>query len=237
MYNAIYWPKGAAKEYCELALNIYNGCPHGCTYCYVPDIKNITRKEFNAQATARRDIVKATIMQLRSGSYKGKMIMLCFTCDPYPIGYDTTITREIITQIKAASAHVMILTKGGMQAARDFDLLDNNDLVGVTISGFEASRIEFEPNAAPNKERLNLLYYAKQKGLTTWVSCEPVIDFPPIYSLIKNFNFIDVYKIGKMNHMPFRANWREFGNECIRLCELHKRNYYIKEDLRKELML
>ena len=30
----IYEPKGAAREYTELALNIYRGCTHGCIYCY-----------------------------------------------------------------------------------------------------------------------------------------------------------------------------------------------------------
>ena len=28
----IYEPKGRAGEYCGLAINIYNGCNHGCTY-------------------------------------------------------------------------------------------------------------------------------------------------------------------------------------------------------------
>ena len=34
--NAIYEPKGAAREYAELACNLYTGCNHGCLYCYAP---------------------------------------------------------------------------------------------------------------------------------------------------------------------------------------------------------
>jgi hypothetical protein len=30
----IYEPKGPAREYAALALNLYNGCTHGCIYCY-----------------------------------------------------------------------------------------------------------------------------------------------------------------------------------------------------------
>ena len=32
----IYEPRGAAKEYGDLALNIYTGCPHRCFYCFAP---------------------------------------------------------------------------------------------------------------------------------------------------------------------------------------------------------
>lgn len=30
----IYQPKGAAGEYAKWAVNLHNGCTHGCTYCY-----------------------------------------------------------------------------------------------------------------------------------------------------------------------------------------------------------
>ena len=235
MYKPIYAPKNRAKEYCDLALNIYTGCPHGCTYCYVPLIKHITRTIFKCEIAPRPNIIEATERQLSTESFKDKTIMLCFTCDPYPIGHNTYMTRAIIKLIKDAGAHVQILTKGGLLALRDFDLLDRNDYVGVTITGFEVSRKEYEPGAAPNKERLELLNYAKQRNIKTWLSAEPPIDFNPIYDLIKNFDFIDMYRIGKMNHIPWKANWHEFGYECIRLCEEYNRNYYIKEDLRQEL--
>jgi excisionase family DNA binding protein len=33
-FRAIYIPGGPAREYAELALNIYTGCTHACRYCY-----------------------------------------------------------------------------------------------------------------------------------------------------------------------------------------------------------
>ena len=42
--NAIYEPKGRAGEYAQLAVNLWRGCPHGCTYpCYAPLDRKSTR--------------------------------------------------------------------------------------------------------------------------------------------------------------------------------------------------
>lgn len=235
MFRPIYEPRTRAREYCDLAINIYTGCPHGCKYCYVPAVIHKPAADFHSIIEPRPGIIEATERQLGAADFNGKKIMLCFTCDPYPMGCDTKTTREIIMLIKAAGAHVQILTKGGLHASRDFDLLDSNDSFGVTISGCEATRKEYEPKAASNKDRLNILYMAKQRNIKTWLSAEPVYDFQVIYALIKRYDFIDMYRIGKLNHMELHVNWSEFGHECIKLCQEYGRNYYIKEDLRMML--
>ena len=146
----IYKPKGRALEYSPgaLALNIYTGCPHGCCYCFAPTVLKKDREEFHTHVEPRKGIVEAVKRQLDKGyidvdeplvtkvriELKNRLIHLCFTCDPYPIGHDTTATREIIKAIKDSGNHVQILTKG-KGANRDFDLLNENDWYGVTISG------------------------------------------------------------------------------------------------------
>lgn len=37
----IYEPKGRAREYANLAANLYSGCIHGCVYCYVPQFLHL----------------------------------------------------------------------------------------------------------------------------------------------------------------------------------------------------
>ena len=93
----------------------------------------------------------------------------------------------------------------------------------------------FEPNAAPTTERLEALREAKARGIKTWVSCEPVYDPPSVYSLIMDANYIDLYRIGKLNYAKSRIDWGEFGRECDRLCKAFGRAYYIKADLRREM--
>lgn len=226
----IYEPRGRAREYGDLALNIYTGCNHGCEYCYAPAALRKHREEF-MEVKPRSDIVEAVKKQLEREKITEKMIFLCFTCDPYPAEVDTTTTREIIRVIKNSGNHVNILTKGGNRAVRDFDLLGAGDRFGVTLTGAD----EKEPNAAPSDERYATLYAAKICGVTTWASFEPVYNPEFVFNLIQKDDLIDIFKIGKLNHAPSLINWAEFGKQAEKLCIQYGRSYYIKDDLRAEM--
>ena len=224
--NPIYEPKGKAKEYGDLALNIYTGCPHRCFYCYVPNVLKKDKEIFHSVIEPREGIVEATRRQLERQHITGKTIHLCFTCDPYPTGYDSTPTREIIKIIKEYGNHVQILTKGN--GSRDFDLLDGDDWFGVTISGGES------------KEKLHdlsvQLIQAKQHKANIWVSFEPVINAEVVLDCLRNGGTaMDKVKIGKLNYHPSDINWKVFGNEVEMLCRDLGINYYIKDSLRAEM--
>lgn len=234
----IYTPNGAAKEYGDYAINIYTGCPHRCYYCFAPSILRRDRENFHLHVEPRQGIVEAVKRQLEKEQLTGKLIHLCFTCDPYPIGHDSMVTREIIKLIKNSGNHVQILTKNGIGAQRDFDLLDSEDWFGVTYAGYKTSPVVppmEEPNAGWSIDRFRALVHAKNKGIHTWVSCEPVFDAEAIYRLIETGEYIDLFKVGKLNYYPSSINWYDFGNEAERLCKLYGRNYYIKNSLRKEM--
>ena len=241
MNKPIYEPRGRAREYGELAVNIYTGCNHGCSYCYAPAVLHRGREEF-AVVRPRPGIVEEVRRQLEREKKTGRTIFLCFTCDPYPAEIDTTPTRAVIQAIKESGNHVRILTKGGDRARRDFDLLDSGDYFGVTFTTdnlfYPAAE---EPKAANTAERLATLEQAKYNGVQTWVSCEPVLYPSAVFSLIRNGWYIDLFKIGKLNHaapppeIVKAGGWAAFGEEAEHLCREHGRAYYIKEDLRAEM--
>lgn len=227
----IYNPKGAAKEYCEWALNIYTGCPHRCFYCYCPQVLRRDAEEFFTRGEPRKNIVEETRKQLEREHIAGKLIQLCFIGDPYPTGYDNWTTREIIKLLKGYGNHVQILTKG--DGTRDLDLLDENDWYGITVSEGEETD---EPGARASAKRLIDLCTAHSQGIKTWVSFEPVLNAKKVLNTIRYFGrYMDKVKIGKLNYHPSDIDWKKFGREAEALCQRLGLDYYIKDSLRAEM--
>lgn len=234
MRPPIYVPKGAAKEYGDLALNIYTGCPHSCYYCFAPNVLHKDKAGFHSNVEPRPDIVEEVRKQLEKEQITGKLIHLCFTCDPYPTGRDSSATREIIQLLKSYGNHVQILTKG--DGRRDFDLLDGDDWFGVTISCNHPLDLAAEPGAIYTPWRIEEIIEAKQTGIKTWVSFEPVICADDVLQIIGEYHgFFDRVKIGKLNYHPSDIDWRVFGFEVERTCRRYGLDYYIKDSLRAEM--
>lgn len=227
----IYIPSGKAKEYGDYAINIYTGCPHECFYCFAPNVLHREREKFHSVVEPRKNIVEEVRKQIEREKITGKLIHLCFTCDPYPIGYDTTPTREIIKILKESGNNVQILTKG--DGTRDFDLLDENDWYGVTYTSLSTTT---EPKAKMPLQRILDIYKAKIFGIKTWVSFEPVIDDIAVLKCIEQHHLMfDKVKIGKLNYHPSNIDWCKFGHEVEALCKKLGIDYYIKDSLRAEM--
>lgn len=227
----IYEPAGKAKEYGDLAINIYTGCTHGCYYCFAPNVLHKTKEAFSANVMPRTGIVEEVRKQLEKEKITDKLIHLCFTCDPLPMGVDTSATRDIIKLLKDSGNHVQILTKS--DCVRDFDLLDENDWFGVSLTG---ATQEQEPNAASHRDRIIALAIAKDNGINTWVSFEPVVNAEYVYDCLhENHRLFDLVKIGKLNYHPSDIDWQDFGCRVESDCKALHIDYYIKDSLRKEM--
>lgn len=222
----IYEPKGKAKEYGDYAINIYTGCPHECFYCFAPSVLRKVKDDFHKCVEPRKNIVEEVKKQIEREKITGKLIHLCFTCDPYPCGYDTTPTREIIKAIKESGNNVQILTKG--DGSRDFDLLDEWDWYGITLDGTDCK--------APLKERAGALFEANRRGIKTWVSFEPVTNEEKFFHDLQTVSgIVDKVKIGKLNYNHSDIDWKSFGEKAEALCKSLGIDCYIKDGLRKEM--
>ena len=234
MRPPIYEPKGKAKEYGDLALNIYSGCPHSCTYCFAPSVAHKAKESFHGSVQVRPGIVEETQKQLEKERITGKLIHLCFLCDPFPMEIDTTPTLEIIKLLKEHGNHIQLLTKGDAREA--IPLMDGEDWFGITISSLWDRSAEAEPGALPAEGRLAELTDAKRAGINTWISFEPVLNADDVFQIMKTYrNFIDRVKIGKLNYHPSDIDWKKFGQDAEALCKKLGLDYYIKESLRAEM--
>lgn len=248
--QVIYEPRGRAQEYSPLAVNLYTGCVHGCKYCYGPAILRKKPEQFHSNVQPRKNILKHLELNCKKMEGDPRQILLCFMTDPYqPINeereclspggrlplVDEDVTREALFILEKYHMNVSVLTKGGLRAYRDFDILSrNNWTFGTTISFCHGSSFRFwEPNAAAMESRISAIEVARKWGIKTWVSVEPVINPEEALDVMSRLRpSVDYWKIGKVNHMPDLEkliDWGEFLREAEKLLE--GRNYYIKKDL------
>ena len=239
----IYTPSGKAGEYANrgYAANIFKGCTHGCRYCYVPSFCHVTREEFHATVTVVPDMLERLQRDIGRVGVLEEPLFLCFTCDPYCIDAPAGITRAAIEIILNSGNRINILTKAGMKATKDFDLLASipGNKIGTTLTFYlDGHTMEWEPKAAFTGFRLSMLHEAKKQGIETWASIEPVII--PAQSLLimeAAIPYVDEFKIGKWNHDK-RANaidWYKFAQDAVALMERHGKKYMLKNELLKYL--
>lgn len=236
--RTIYEPSGRAKEYSELALNLYDCCNMGCAYCYVNNIPGFKgRNHCGAQPRPRISLgaldKKALAME-RAGDKRE--ILLCFICDPYPNNPTIDITTEALKILESHRLKVQILTKS-IKVERDFNMIHYNGWqLGFTLTHWLENSCKIWESRAPlYDERQRCLKAAHEYGIKTFVSLEPVIDIHQALDIIQqNLDNVDFWKIGKLNHMPEiekKIDYQSFLQKTLKL--LRGRNYYIKNDLRR----
>ena len=217
-HRVIYEPRGRAREFAPLALNIYNGCSHGCIYCYVP---RITRKPVPCfkQAKPRPEgFFKKLELDAAELAADGceEVILLSFSSDPYqPLDSQLRHTRRALKILKANHLRVCILSKGGICSLHDLDLLEphkdefilgkhheRGDQFATTLTTLDDKQWKIlEPFAAPPGERIYALNSAYHCGLWTWISLEPLIFPDQALKIIDLTNeFCYEYKIGPLNY-------------------------------------
>ncbi|MFH1730178.1 MAG: hypothetical protein ABIF82_00825 [Planctomycetota bacterium] len=239
--KVIYEPGGAAKEYADLAINIYSGCTHGCRYCYVPACLRMKPADFHAEAVPRFGIVEAVAREAPKYAGDPREVLLSFTSDPYqPAEGAHHATRQVIGLLAANNVRISVLTKDPRRALfADSELLRRADVNLGTTLVFDntADALEWEPRAPLPTSRMKRIRQAHNWGLRTWVSLEPVIKPEQSLAIIDELHdCIDVWKVGKLNHhreLEAKIDWRDFHRRVIEKLDGYGSRYVIKNDLLK----
>ncbi|WP_027578421.1 radical SAM protein [Bradyrhizobium sp. Ai1a-2] len=244
--DVIYRPKGNAGEYAPLATNPYRGCGHECLYCYVPLATHIPRDTFNEKAEPRpgylerlrRDIVRYRTAGVAGGP--NEQIFITFSSDPFHLG-DLAHTELTIRALIDGGMAFCTLSKGGGRALPFIDLYRRDrDAYACTLTTLDgAISKEWERKAALPWDRIETLRRFYEAGIFTWVSLEPTLSAESSIAIIKETHeFVDLYKIGKVNYVPKVArsiDWHDYTLRIIEVCQALGVKHYVKRDLQEHL--
>lgn len=257
----VYSPRGRADEYARqrdypgqipLAVNLYTGCGHGCAYCYAPAVLRCDRAMYAQDAVPKKDALERfekDCAYLQSAGNRAP-IFASFTTDPLnPMDRVYMLTHRAVDIAHKHGQRVNLLTKCGLDD-HTMDLLDRlhkgpgGDILGVTLTTFRDT--EFEPFAGPPCQRFNLLNEVHEQGIETRVSFEPVLFPDETLRMIREVRSITtLIQVGKLNAQANESpavrairtsiNWGEFGRQAEALLKSLPGEWYIKDDLRKEM--
>ncbi len=239
--NVVYEPKGRAREYSELACNLYLGCTHGCRYCFAPACMHSTAEKWHSQVELRKNVIPLLEKDAEKLMGDPRRILFSFLSDPYqPLEREKRLTRQALEIVGKYRLKSQILTKGCADLIQeDLPLMKRvKTQLGITLCFVDdKSRQQWEPDASTVEDRFNILKAAHAEKIFTWVSLEPVIDPKQALEVIrKAAPYVNFWKIGKLNHMKTeeaKVDWRKFREDVEKLLTKFGASYYIKEDLRK----
>ena len=243
-------PQGNAEEYGRWSVNPYKGCSHGCLYCYLKkgvwanglggntaELKTGVVSQEHAYHLAMAEIIENRDEIIRDGG-----LFMSFTSDPCLME-----TYDLFADINFGACNygipVTILTKCAYDIPEKgigipkrpcfspFCISSKMLAIGWTLTGHD----ELEPNAAPNSERLRYMKMASDKGMMTWASIEPVIDFPSSLDMI--YQALNAgcqhFKIGLLtNNTRLVRKDFEFGEHKFKAYDVRDGLHFVEDVMR-----
>jgi DNA repair photolyase len=167
------------------SLNPYQGCEHGCVYCYARNTHEYwgysAGLDFERKIIVKKNVIEVLEKTFSKKSWKPMPIMLSGNTDCYqPIERDLELTRKILMTCLKYKHPVSIVTKNSL-IKRDLDLLvrlAEHNLVNVTFSVTgvdEKMRSLLEPRTSTYKSRLAAMETLSRYGVPCGVLIAPVI--------------------------------------------------------------
>lgn len=171
--------------YNEIYVNPYQGCEHGCVYCYARNSHEYwgfsAGIDFESRIMVKRNAAELIEAAFLKKSWVCKPLSLSGNTDCYqPAEKKYEITRRILEVCLKYKNPIGILTKNAL-VLRDLDLLTElakQNLVHVLFSITtldEKLRLALEPRTATAQKRLKTLETLSANGIPTGVMTAPII--------------------------------------------------------------
>lgn len=169
----------------QWSMNPYQGCEHGCIYCYARVTHNYwgygAGLDFERKIMYKANAAELLNKELRKKSWQAEPIMLSGNTDCYqPCERKLEITRSLLEVCLKFRQPVGIITKNTM-LLRDLDLLKalaEHNLIQVVLSITtldESIRKVLEPRTASAKKRVAAIEELTANNIPTMVMMAPLI--------------------------------------------------------------
>lgn len=167
------------------SINPYQGCVHGCHYCYARRYHSY--KELNASEDftgiifVKRNIASVLRQELRRPSWVFERVAIGTATDPYqPIEGRYRLTRQCLAAFADHSNPVSLVTKGSL-IVRDVDLLADLSAGPTASVCFSITTLKpdlwkvIEPGTPPPLQRLKAMGTLVSAGVRAGVLISPIL--------------------------------------------------------------
>jgi DNA repair photolyase len=230
--DRILMPEGHNHYY----INPYVGCMIGCSFCYVIDRADFSRRleglprvpwgHYLDVKVNAADVLRRETQSVRRGIVRMSPILT----DPYQSAErHYRITRQCLEVLLGTELAPVVLTRAP-RILDDIELLKRfrRALVGFSIpTDVDAYRRIFEPGADPIEERLEALRALHAAGLSTFAVIQPVLPMDVVRLVEHVAPFVRVVRLDRMylgdrvqhlydEHGLGEFATQEFADETIR---------------------
>lgn len=169
----------------DQSINPYQGCEHGCIYCYArPTHAYLDLSpgvDFETRLTYKQNAAMQLEREISRPGYQCRCITLGANTDPYqPVEKRYRITRQLLEVLHRAQHPVAIITKGAL-ITRDIDILaqmaaDGLSSVAISITTLDTDlKRRMEPRAASAAARFAAMQALTSAGVPVSLLFAPVI--------------------------------------------------------------
>lgn len=168
-----------------LSINPYQGCEHGCLYCYARNAHEYygfsPGLDFERKIIVKRNAADLLEKYFNKKGYVPGTIMMSGNTDCYqPIERKLKITRSLLEVFLKYKHPVSIISKNNL-IIRDIDIISELaklDLVHVAVtlnSLNESLRQKLEPRTVTSQSRIRLIAQLSELNIPVRLMCAPVI--------------------------------------------------------------
>ena len=169
----------------EQSINPYQGCEHGCVYCYArPTHAYLGLSpglDFETQVFAKTNAADLLQKELARPGYRPALIVVGSNTDPYqPAERKWGITRAVLEVLEQSRLPVGIITKNAL-VTRDLDILSRMAARGLVQVNVSVTTLDnhlarkLDPRASAPASRLQAMQTLAQAGIPVAVFTSPII--------------------------------------------------------------